>query len=188
MLNMTLTFFSLLEYAFVLSINQFNSSMNSFDLTIRALSLFSKMFCKLLMEINLVINLGLDFLLQNWHQSHWPWKHSTFWSEICFEISAYFELGPAWNEDQLNQQVNEIQRAAKNGNPYRFPQMYVFWANGFKDEDFSMRNIFFLGKDQKCILFKLPHFCASKLRPWSCELDSNWANYSAYKTTEVAGT
>ena len=57
--------FSLLEYAFVLSINQFNSSMNSFDLTIRALSLFSTMFCKPLMEINLVINLGLDFLLQN---------------------------------------------------------------------------------------------------------------------------
>ena len=50
-------------------------------------------------------------------------RHSTFWSEICFEISAYFELGPAWNEDQLNQQVNEIQRAAKNGNPYRIPQI-----------------------------------------------------------------
>ena len=101
-------------------------NMNSFDLTIKDLSLFSTLFCKPLMEINLVINPGLDFLLQNWHQSHWPWKHSTFWSEICFEISAYFELGPAWNEDQLNQQVNEIQRAAKNGNPYRFPQIYVF--------------------------------------------------------------
>ena len=36
--------------------------MNRFDLTSRSLSLFSTKFCKPLMEINLVINPGLDFL------------------------------------------------------------------------------------------------------------------------------
>ena len=44
------------------SINLIHQCTYSFDLTIRALSLFSTKFCKPLMEINLVINPGLDFL------------------------------------------------------------------------------------------------------------------------------